>query len=184
MVNVTINDSDAPTLQLEGNEFCRQDNPTVQDLVDNVNGTNVAIYSSEDGGTALAASTTLQNGTTYYATSTDSDFGCESTERLAIVVKVGFCGIPEGFSPNGDQINDRFVIPDIATDYPNYTIEIFNRWGQVVFEGNASTGDWDGISNRKTTLGNDVLPAGVYFYILKYNDGVTSPVQGKLYLSR
>jgi len=184
MVNVTINDSDAPTLQLEGNEFCRQDNPTVQDLVDNVNGTNVAIYSSEDGGTALAASTTLQNGITYYATSTDSDFGCESTERLAIVVKVGFCGIPEGFSPNGDQINDRFVIPDIATDYPNYTIEIFNRWGQVVFEGNASTGDWDGISNRKTTLGNDVLPAGVYFYILKYNDGVTSPVQGKLYLSR
>ncbi|SDS05328.1 gliding motility-associated C-terminal domain-containing protein [Gillisia sp. Hel1_33_143] len=184
MVNVTINDSDAPTLQLEGNEFCRQDNPTVQDLVDNVNGTNVSIYSSEDGGTALVASTTLQNGITYYATSTDSDFGCESTERLAIVVKVGFCGIPEGFSPNGDQINDKFVIPDIATDYPNYTIEIFNRWGQVVFEGNASTGDWDGISNRKTTLGNDVLPAGVYFYILKYNDGVTSPVQGKLYLSR
>ena len=184
MVNVTINDSDAPTLQFEGNEFCRQDNPTVQDLVDNVTGGSVKIYTTAEGGTAIATSTALVNGTTYYATSTDSEFGCESTERLAIVANVGFCGIPEGFSPNGDSINDRFVIPDIAIDYPNYTIEIFNRWGQVVFEGNASTGDWDGVSNRDTTLGNDVLPVGVYFYILKYNDGATAPVQGKLYLSR
>jgi len=184
MVNVTINDSDAPTLQFEGNEFCRQDNPTVQDLVDNVTGGSVKIYTAATGGTAVTTSTTLVNGTTYYASSTDSTFGCESTERLAIVAKVGFCGIPEGFSPNGDSINDRFVIPDIAIDYPNYTIEIFNRWGQTVFEGNTSTGDWDGVSNRDTTLGNDVLPVGVYFYILKYNDGVTAPVQGKLYLSR
>jgi large repetitive protein len=182
-VIVTLNDSVAPTLSFEGNEFCRQDNPTVQALINNLNGDGIQIYQSADAGSALTSSTLLQNGATYYATATDPSFGCESTERLAIVVKVGFCGIPEGFSPNGDNVNDRFVIPDIAEDYPNYSIEIYNRWGNLVFNGNASTPDWDGISNQ-SSLGDEVLPVGFYFYILNYNDGQTEPVQGKVYISR
>ncbi|MEP6262338.1 MAG: gliding motility-associated C-terminal domain-containing protein [Gillisia sp.] len=183
MVTVSIDDAVSPTIQPEGNEFCRSDNPTVQDLIDNLNGDGIRIYSSATGGTPLATSAALQNGVAYYATATNAN-GCESSERRLIAVEVGFCGIPEGFSPNGDNINDRFVIPDIAEDYPNYTIEIFNRWGNVVFKGNARTPDWDGVSNQSTTLGDKVLPAGVYFYILNYNDGQTTPVQGKLYLSR
>ena len=182
MIKVTITDPSAPTLQIDGNEFCRADNPTVQDLIGNLNGSGVQVYTSNTGGTAITATTPLQNGVTYYATTTGTE-GCESSERLAIAVEVTFCGIPEGFSPNGDGINDRFVIPDIATTYPNYTIEVYNRWGNVVFKGNASTPDWDGFANQSGTLGNDVLPVGVYFYILNYNDGQTSPVQGKLYLS-
>ncbi|RKS44936.1 gliding motility-associated-like protein [Gillisia mitskevichiae] len=182
-ITVTITDPAAPALSLEGDEFCRSDNPTIQDLINNFTGSGVLIYTSSTGGTALTASTALQNGVTYYGASIDGTTGCESSERLAVVAKVEFCGIPEGFSPNGDGINDRFVIPDIAENFPNYSIEVFNRWGNVVFKGNASTGDWDGISNQSGTLGNDVLPVGVYFYILNYNDGQTSPVQGKLYLS-
>jgi len=183
VINVTITDPAAPTLQLEGNEFCRSDNPTIQELIGNLNGSGIQIYTSNSGGTAITATTPLQDGVTYYATSTETAGGCESSERLAIAVEVNFCGIPEGFSPNGDGINDQFVIPDIAETFPNYTIEIFNRWGNVVFKGNANTDDWNGISNQSGTLGNDVLPVGVYFYILNYNDGQTSPVQGKLYLS-
>ncbi|MGB8704797.1 MAG: gliding motility-associated C-terminal domain-containing protein, partial [Gillisia sp.] len=184
MVTVTINDAIAPTLKTDGDQFCRQDNPTVQNLIDNLNGTGIQIYASSTGGSPLATSTALINGTTYYASASDADLGCESTERLAITAAVNFCGIPEGFSPNGDNLNDRFVIPKIREDYPNFTLEIYNRWGNVVFKGNASTPDWDGVSNQSTTLGNDVVPAGVYFYILNYNDGQTEPVQGKLYLSR
>ena len=184
MVTVTINDAIAPTLKTDGDQFCRQDNPTVQNLIDNLNGTGIQIYASSTGGSPLATSTALVNGTTYYASASDADLGCESTERLAVTAAVNFCGIPEGFSPNGDNLNDRFVIPKIREDYPNFTLEIYNRWGNVVFKGNASTPDWDGVSNQSTTLGNDVVPAGVYFYILNYNDGQTEPVQGKLYLSR
>ncbi len=183
-VTVTLNTEVSPTVQPDGNEFCRQDNPTVQDLIANLSGTAIRIYTSATGGTALATTEALQDGITYYATSTNATTGCESSERRAINVEVGFCGIPEGFSPNGDGINDRFVIPDIAEDFPNYNIEIFNRWGNVVFKGNANTPDWDGVSNQSTTLGDNVLPAGVYFYIVNYNDGSTPPVQGKLYLSR
>ncbi len=183
-ITVAITDPAAPTLSsAEGDQFCRSDKPTVQDLINNFTGSGVIIYSSSTGGTPIAATTALQDGVTYYGASVNGTTSCESTERLAVVAKVEFCGIPEGFSPNGDGINDRFVIPDLAENFPNYTIEIFNRWGNVVFKGNASTGDWDGISNQSGTLGNDVLPVGVYFYILNYNDGQTSPVQGKLYLS-
>ena len=183
MLTVSLTDPAAPTLSIDGDEFCRSDNPTIQDLVNNFSGSGVLIYTSSTGGSSLATTMTLQNGVTYYGASVDGTTGCESTERIAVVAKVEFCGIPEGFSPNGDQINDRFVIPDIAENFPNYSIEIFNRWGNVVFKGNASTPDWDGFANQSGTLGNDVLPVGVYFYILNYNDGQTSPVQGKLYLS-
>ena len=184
MVTVTMNDPDAPTLQLEGNEFCRSDNPTLQDLLDNINGSGIQVYASLTGGTALASTTALQDDVEYFATSTDATLGCESSERLAIRVEVAFCGIPEGFSPNGDDKNESFVIPDIAIDFPNYNIEIYNRWGNMVFKGNASTDDWNGISNQSGTLGDGVMPVGVYFYILNYNDGATTPIQGKLYLSR
>jgi len=184
MVTVTMNDPDAPTLQLEGNEFCRSDNPTLQDLLDNINGSGIQVYASLTGGTAIASTTALQDDVEYFATLTDATLGCESSERLAIRVEVAFCGIPEGFSPNGDDKNESFVIPDIAIDFPNYNIEIFNRWGNMVFKGNASTDDWNGISNQSGTLGDGVMPVGVYFYILNYNDGATTPIQGKLYLSR
>jgi len=183
MVTVTMNDSDAPTLPTGENEFCRSDNPTIQDLLDNLNGSGIQIYSSLTGGTAIATTTALQDGVQYFATATNATSSCESSERLAIRVEVAFCGIPEGFSPNGDNINDRFVIPEIAINYPNYNIEIYNRWGNMVFKGNASTPDWDGISNQSGTIGDGVLPVGVYFYILNYNDGATASEQGKLYLS-
>jgi gliding motility-associated-like protein len=182
-IEVNISETSAPTLSTEGDEFCRSDNPSIQDLINNFSGSGVLIYTSSTGGSSIAATIALENGVTYYGASVDGTTGCESSERTSVVTKVEFCGIPEGFSPNGDGINDRFVIPDIATSYPNYSIEVFNRWGNVVFKGNASTPDWDGFANQSGTFGNDVLPVGVYFYILNYNDGQTSPVQGKLYLS-
>ncbi len=183
MINIILTNGTVPTLQTDGDEFCRSDNPTVQDLINNLSGSGIKIYQASTGGTALATSTALVDGTTYFASGTDA-VGCESSERRPLQVEVAFCGIPEAFSPNEDNINDRFVIPDIATDFPNYTIEIFNRWGNVVFKGNSSTGDWDGVSNQSATLGDNILSAGVYFYILNYNDGQTAPVQGKVYLSR
>ncbi|BDB53823.1 hypothetical protein GENT5_01280 [Flavobacterium ammoniigenes] len=74
-------------------------------------------------------------------------------------------------SPNGDGKNDIFFLEGIDC-YPNNTVEIFNRWGVRVFE---ATG-YDNISKvftgysdgRSTVSRNELLPTGVYFYILKY----------------
>jgi gliding motility-associated-like protein len=185
MIMVNIVDSPAPTISSDY-ELCEFDNPTLADLTAEINETGeVTWYDSADSMTALSNNAMLTDGTTYYATLI-SDNGCESSERLAVTVTLEDCALlfPEAITPNGDGRNDRFVIENIEREYPNYNITIFNRWGNVVYKGNASTPTWDGISNQSGGLGDDVLPVGVYFYVVDFNDGSTSPRQGKVYLNR
>jgi uncharacterized repeat protein (TIGR01451 family)/gliding motility-associated-like protein len=100
--------------------------------------------------------------------------------------------IPDGFSPNGDNINDRLMVRCIGR-YPDATIEIFNRWGNLVFKkenyGNLSVwgeGDawWDGSSTNSLTVGKSELPTGTYFYILNLNSGNEKPLTGSIFLNR
>jgi gliding motility-associated-like protein len=99
--------------------------------------------------------------------------------------------IPEGFSPNDDNNNDYFEIVCLE-DYPNAKIEIYNRWGNLLYEkedyGNTDHWGsvdawWDGRSNKKWTLGKEKLPPGTYFYILYLNDG-SDPITGSVFLNR
>jgi gliding motility-associated-like protein/uncharacterized repeat protein (TIGR01451 family) len=90
--------------------------------------------------------------------------------------------IPEGFSPNGDFINDVFVIRGIE-NYPENTFVIFNRWGNKVFEKKHYLNTWDGRATTGLILGGDDLPIGTYFYILDLGDG-TDVYKGTIYLNR
>ena len=185
MIMVNIVDSPAPTISSDY-ELCAFDNPTLADLTAEINETGeVTWYESADSMTALSNNAMLTDGTTYYATLI-SDNGCESSERLAVTVTLEDCALlfPEAITPNGDGRNDRLVIENIESEYPNYNITIFNRWGNAVYKGNASTPTWDGTSNQSGSLGDDVLPVGVYFYVVDFNDGSTEPRQGKVYLNR
>ena len=185
-ITVNINDADTPSISTTTQEFCEYDDATVGDLTDQINETGtITWYDSADGSNSLSEGTPLQDGTIYYATLFNVETGCESSVRLAVTVELTDCPLlfPEGFSPNGDGLNDTFDIENIEDEYPNYTIEIFNRWGDSVYKGNANTPDWDGYSSD-SSLGDDVLPVGVYFYYLNFNDGSTEPRRGKVYLSR
>ncbi len=73
-----------------------------------------------------------------------------------------------GFSPDGDGINDFWTINGIE-NYPDNTVTIYNRWGDIVFK----TGGYDnannvfrGEANQLTGLGAGQLPEGTYFFIL------------------
>ncbi|WP_432672037.1 gliding motility-associated C-terminal domain-containing protein [Flavobacterium sp. SM2513] len=171
------------------NEFCEDDNATVGDLSSGiVEPQSIIWYNAPMNGTAYADTDVLIDGTSYYAVIV-SPAGCESTTRLEVTVTVKNCDvttiiIPDGFSPNGDGINDAFVIKNIRILYPNFTIEIYNRWGNVLFEGNATQPDWNGSSDKGIKIGGNEVPVGVYFFILNFNDGVKKEIQGRVYLSR
>ncbi|WP_340202188.1 gliding motility-associated C-terminal domain-containing protein, partial [Ascidiimonas sp. W6] len=193
-INVTVNNTPAPSLIDQGNLYCGAGNPTLNDLEDNLifnSALTINWYDSQDGGNELSTDTLLQNGETYYAATFNSSTGCESMDRTPITVDLSLCDldefslfIPDGFSPNNDGINDTFELVDIAFLFPDYTLEIYNRYGNIVYKGNASTPFWDGVSNQTRTVGNNVAPNGVYFYIINFNRGDIAPKQGRLYLNR
>ncbi|WP_162793711.1 SdrD B-like domain-containing protein [Runella rosea] len=70
--------------------------------------------------------------------------------------------VPEGFSPNGDGINDKFVIR-----HPSGTkivLEIYNRWMNLVYRNNDYQNDWEGSANVGIGANNQTVPVGTYFY--------------------
>ncbi|WP_103071681.1 gliding motility-associated C-terminal domain-containing protein [Aquimarina sediminis] len=70
-------------------------------------------------------------------------------------------------SPNGDGINDTFIIQGIA-QFPDNELTIFNRWGVEVYNKKGYDNSWGGISEGRATIAKDEkLPVGTYFYILK-----------------
>jgi gliding motility-associated-like protein len=76
-------------------------------------------------------------------------------------------------SPNGDGMNDEFIINCLSL-YPGNRLEIFNRWGQTVFEVHNYQNNWIG-----TTQGGDPLPEGAYFFVFEYTDFEGRPQQLK-----
>jgi len=92
-------------------------------------------------------------------------------------------------SPNGDTKNERFYIQGLEC-YPDNTVEIYNRWGVLVFERenyNNEERAFRGMSEGRTTVKqSDGLPVGTYYYILKYKDSDSNAHQeaGYLYLSK
>ncbi|MEE9349505.1 MAG: gliding motility-associated C-terminal domain-containing protein, partial [Flavobacteriaceae bacterium] len=90
---------------------------------------------------------------------------------------------PNGFTPNGDGINDVWIIPSVE-GYPNFTLEVYNRYGNVVYEyqnqGSTNPKWWNGFSNGRWTLneGDKKVDVGTYYYIINYNDGTKEPEQG------
>ena len=91
--------------------------------------------------------------------------------------------IPEGISPNGDGMNDVFVIEGIEY-YPNHEIMIFNRWGHIVYKTMDYQNDWSGINSFGLALGNQDLPEGTYFYIFETGIEGQAAAKGFIYLTR
>jgi uncharacterized repeat protein (TIGR01451 family)/gliding motility-associated-like protein len=99
----------------------------------------------------------------------DSNEGEPTPLTLQVVAQSLF--IPEGFSPNGDGINDLFVIRG-ATGL-TVSLEVFNRWGHMIYKNEDYQNDWDGKSNTGIVVGGDAngVPSGTYYYVIKLSDG-------------
>ncbi len=102
---------------------------------------------------------------TYYVTSTNNS--CEGPES-AIVIVIENCDIiiPTAFTPDGDGANDDWELVNIDVIFPENTVQVYNRWGNLIFEspqGDYNNNRWDG------TFNGDLLPVGSYYYIIEPN---------------
>ncbi len=71
--------------------------------------------------------------------------------------------IPNAFTPNADAHNDHFKPLVLTEGVTNFSMLIYNRWGQLIFESKDYTTGWDGQVNGKPA------PPGVYIYVISYN---------------
>ncbi|EDP71921.1 hypothetical protein FBALC1_12507 [Flavobacteriales bacterium ALC-1] len=90
--------------------------------------------------------------------------------------------IPDGFSPNADTLNDWFNIQGLYDIFTEHRLEIYNRYGEIIFEGNNHK-PWYGKVNRGLNNHGNIAPVGTYYYILNLNDPNYKPIIGWVYLN-
>jgi gliding motility-associated-like protein len=81
---------------------------------------------------------------------------------IQVIIPKGKINIPNVFTPNGDGKNDDFNID--CSGYQKYSIVIWNRWGNTVFESDNADKKWNG----KTNNDGGENPAGTYYYLFTY----------------
>ena len=133
--------------------------------------------------------------------------GCINVTDVTMVIdakcQVLPCGqedisISTAITPNGDGFNESFDIEGITLCGFVAEVQIFNRWGSLVFESNDYTlgseregtafnsnsgfGKWNGTSNKSSFGNKGKLPNGTYYYIIKLRNSGLSPITGPIYL--
>ncbi|MBA3706404.1 MAG: gliding motility-associated C-terminal domain-containing protein [Bacteroidetes bacterium] len=103
-------------------------------------------------------------------------YGKTATASASVEMKVedaSCLNIPNGFTPDGDGVNDYWNIRTLD-QFKNCKVEIFNQWGSLIFTSTGYTTPWDGKYN------NQAVEAGTYYYVIdlsngydKYNGAVT-----------
>jgi gliding motility-associated-like protein len=102
---------------------------------------------------------------TLYVTNT---YGCSDQITKTVLVKPDFfVVVPNSFTPNGNGLNDLFLPGSLvgATER-NYGFYIFDRWGELIYEGHDLTDGWNGTVNG----GSKIAQIGVYVWVLEVTD--------------
>jgi len=93
--------------------------------------------------------------------SVENEFGCKDAISKNYCIKdTVVIHLPTAFSPNNDKVND--VFKPIISEVRSYKLQIFNRWGEKIFESDNPEMGWDGLYQGKN------CPTGYYTYIVKY----------------
>ncbi|MBL0044216.1 MAG: gliding motility-associated C-terminal domain-containing protein [Flavobacteriales bacterium] len=105
--------------------------------------------------------TTSPDVTTQYIITVTAN-GCSNTDTVLITV-VPEIVIPSGFTPTGDGANDTWQIDNID-QFIACTVEVYNRWGELLFSSTGYKDPWDGTYNGAP------VPVGTYYYAIELND--------------
>ncbi|MFT5250972.1 MAG: gliding motility-associated-like protein, partial [bacterium] len=110
----------------------------------------------------------------------------DNTNNTAELLVTPSClKVYNNMTPNGDGINDQFIISCID-QYSNNELEIFDRYGSIVYKAKNYKNDWTGIANQTSKIirSGQQLPNGTYFFILKLNDGRTANKKDYIQIKR
>jgi gliding motility-associated-like protein len=125
----------------------------------------------DEDGSFIYTPSSDYNGTDSFVYQACDEFGNCYTANVYIVVNPmedDEISVSQGFSPNGDNVNETLHIENIDS-YPENNLVIFNRWGNVVYEksGYSSDSEWNGNADDSGAMGNSKVPEGTYFYVLE-----------------
>ena len=125
---------------------------TTPDIVNQPSGDYAVVVTDANGCTAIGQAT-ITSGT------------CEKVRRV--------------ISPNGDSRNDQFIVA--CAQRFNVRLEVFNRWGQLVYVAENYDNSWEG-----TDQAGEPLPEDGYFYVLQFvnSEGQEEQIKGSLTLLR
>jgi gliding motility-associated-like protein len=97
--------------------------------------------------------------TTTYSLHVVSPHGCGTSTDDVLVKVYDKIVVPNAFSPNGDGINDTWFIDPLYL-FEEAVVEVFNRYGQVIYRNRGYNVPWNGTSNGTP------VPTGTYYYII------------------
>lgn len=116
-----------------------------------------------------------------YSLTVTNQYGC-ATQESVMIDKDCYIDIPNAYTPNSDGTNDYFFPRQLLTKgVATFSMQIFNRWGQIIFETKETDGrGWDGKFNGIEQ------PIGVYIYLvdLSFDNGRTEHYEGNVTLLR
>lgn len=114
-----------------------------------------------------------------YSISVTGENGCVNSKNIDVVSNCpASIYVPSAFSPNSDGYNDDFFAA--ANDIVSFRLEIYNRWGSLVFETTNTKDKWDG------TVNGEFAPNDVYVWVIQYTgaDKVSGKLNGQVTLLR
>jgi gliding motility-associated-like protein len=97
----------------------------------------------------------------------NNDFNCPDSIQKEIEVKPSWAiYIPNTFTPDGSVFNDVFKVDGYGIFEDDFTFQLFNRWGELIFETNNLNEGWDGTQQKNNKVAQD----GVYIWVVFFKD--------------
>jgi gliding motility-associated-like protein len=125
----------------------------------------------DDSGASISAAQSVKIPAVGNYTVIVNDGNCESQE--SITVNSIYCDIPKGISPNNDGLNDFFDL----SYFDVKKLQIFNRYGVVVYEKDNYEKEWNGTTDK-----GKELPDSTYYYLIRFENGESKT--GWVYVNR
>lgn len=118
--------------------------------------------------------------TTVYTVRAMNSIGCMATDSVQVTIDTA-CELPNAITPNGDNYNENWRIPLAYTD-PNLKVEIFNRWGQLIWNTTAYNNDTDAFKGKNNN--GDEVAEGTYYYVITPSTSAREVLSGHITVLR